>query len=360
MGKVTETEQARSDSLGFGARFTRHLISAHYTDGQWSKPELRAFEDLRMSPAAMVMHYGQAIFEGLKAFTADDGSVLMFRAADCANRFDRSAVRMGMPPLPPGAFVHAVETLLRTDVAEVPSEPGTSLYIRPVMFADEPSLAVRPATEFRFLVLASPVDSFFASGRTMIDAYAQRTHIRAAVGGTGDVKCAGNYAGAMAAKSEAVARGCDEVLWLDAREHRYLEEFGAMNCFVVRGAGADAELVTPPLAGTILAGHTRDTIIALAGRRNIPVRQQQIDLAEVMDAAGPITEVFATGTAAGVAPVRTIVTDDQVTDGVTAAGTSRTFGLEPGSITAAMAADYQAVTHGRLEPDAGWIVRIDR
>ncbi len=348
---MTETEQVRSGSLGFGARFTRHVISARYTDGRWSQPQLGEFTELRMSPAAMVMHYGQAIFEGLKAFTADDGSVLVFRTADCATRFDRSAIRMGMPTLPPGAFVGSVQALLRADVAEVPAEPGTSLYIRPVMFADEPSLAVRPATEFSFLVLASPVDSFFASGRTMIDAYAQRSHIRAAVGGTGDVKCSGNYAGAMAAKSEALAHGCDEVLWLDAREHRYLEEFGAMNCFVVRGTGAAAELITPPLGGTILAGHTRDTIMTLAGRRGIPVREQQTELAEVMDPDGRISEVFATGTAAGVAPVRTIVTDE---------GTPRTLGTEPGPVTAAMAADYRAVTHGALEPEPGWVVRIDR
>jgi branched-chain amino acid aminotransferase len=303
-----------------------------------------------MSPAAMVMHYGQAIFEGLKAFHADDGAVLIFRAADCACRFDRSAVRMGMPTLPPGMFVKAVETLVRTDVAQVPAEPGTSLYIRPVMFADEPSLAVRPATEFSFLVMASPVDSFFGSGRTMIDAYAQRSHIRAAIGGTGDVKCSGNYAGAMAAKSEAVARGCDEVLWLDAREHRYLEEFGAMNCFAVTGSGDNAQLITPPLSGTILAGHTRDTILTFAARRGIPVQQRSIELAEVIAADSPITEVFASGTAAGVAPVRTIVTDE---------GASRTIGTEPGPVTAALAADYVAVTHGTLEPEPGWIVRID-
>jgi branched-chain amino acid aminotransferase len=347
---MTETKPVRSGSLGFGALFTSHVISARYTDGYWSDPQLRTFDDLSLSPAAMVMHYGQAIFEGLKAFAAED-EVLIFRAADCARRFDRSAVRMGMPTLPPGLFVKAVEALVRTDVAEVPTGLGTSLYIRPVMFADEPSLAVRPATEFSFLVMASPVDSFFGRNRTMIDAYAQRSQIRAAIGGTGDVKCSGNYAGAMAAKSEAVARGCDEVLWLDAREHRYLEEFGAMNCFAVAGTGAGAELITPPLGGTILAGHTRDTILTLAARRGIPVLQRPIELAEVMAAAGPITEVFASGTAAGVAPVRRIVTDE---------GDSRTIGTEPGPVTAALAADYVSVTHGSLEPEPGWIVRIDR
>ena len=168
-------------------------------------------------------------------------------------------------------------------------------------------------------------------------------------GGTGDVNCAGNYAGAMAAKTEAVARGCDEVLWLDAVEHRYLEEFGAMNCFVVKRSGPSAELITAPLTGTILAGHTRATVITLAGRRGIPVRQQQIALEEVLDPDGTITEVFACGTAAGVAPVRTIVTDT---------GRSRTFGPEPGPITAELAADYVAVVHGLQRAEPGWIIRV--
>ena len=297
----------------------------------------------------MVMHYGQAIFEGLKAFRAADGSVLVFRAADCADRFDRSARRMGMPPLPAGMFVDAIRELVTADAVEVPSEPGTSLYLRPVMFADEPSLAVRPSTEYSFVVLASPVDSFFASGRTMIDVYAQQAHIRAAAGGTGDVKCAGNYAGAMAAKTDAMAHGCDEVLWLDAREHRFLEEFGAMNCFVVRGRADEAELVTPPLTGTILPGHTRATVIALAGRLGVPVREQQIDLDTVLVEDGPITEVFASGTAAGVAPVRAIVTDD---------GRKRVIGTVPGPLTARLAADYIAVVHGDQPADPGWILRI--
>ncbi|WP_168207304.1 branched-chain amino acid aminotransferase [Microlunatus elymi] len=357
---MSQTEEARTPEttepehgerrLGFGALFSRHVISARYADGVWSGTELLDFDDLRMSPAAMVMHYGQAIFEGLKAFRADQRTVLIFRAADCATRFDRSATRMGMPPLPPGLFVDAVTRLISADAAEVPSSPGSAIYIRPVMFADEPSLAVRPSTEFRFLVLASPVDSFFASGRTMIDAYAQRSHIRAALGGTGDVKCAGNYAGAMAAKTEAMSRGCDEVLWLDAVEHRFLEEFGAMNCFVVQGSGASAELITPPLTGTILPGHTRATVINLAQRRGIAVREAPIALDEVLDPDGMISEVFACGTAAGVAPVRTIVTD---------AGRTRTFGHRPGPITAGLAADYTALVHGALAAEPDWIIRIE-
>lgn len=345
------TEQTpAATGLGFGALFSKHLVSARYVAGAWSDFELRDFEDLRLSPAAMVMHYGQAIFEGLKAFrsTAAD-EVLIFRAADCDRRFRRSATRMGMPPLPEGMFTEAVRTLVGADVAEVPSAPGSALYIRPVMFADEPSLAVRPSAEFSFLVLTSPVDSFFASGRTMIDTYAQRSQIRAAVGGTGDVKCSGNYAGAMAAKADAQAHDCDEVLWLDAREHRYVEEFGAMNCFVVRGSGDHAELITPALGGTILPGHTRATVISLAGRRGLPVREESIALGQVLDTGGPITEVFAAGTAAGVAPVHRILTDT---------GESRVIGDEPGPVTRQLAADYVAVTHGELEPEPDWIIRI--
>lgn len=353
VGCVTEQTQRQTESasgLGFGALFSKHLISARYVAGAWSEFELRDFEDLRLSPAAMVMHYGQAIFEGLKAFrstVADE--VLIFRAADCARRFDRSAARMAMPPLPADMFTDAVRTLVQADAAEVPSAPGSALYIRPMMIADEPSLAVRPSTEFSFLVLASPVDSFFASGRSMIDAYAQSNHIRAALGGTGDVKCAGNYAGAMAAKANAQAHDCDEVLWLDAREHRYVEEFGAMNCFVVRGRGDHAELITPALGGTILAGHTRATVITLAGRRGLTVREEPIELSQVLDQDGPVSEVFACGTAAGVAPVHRIVTDT---------GASRIIGEEPGPLTAQLAADYVGVTHGELEPEPDWIIAL--
>ncbi|GAB3917041.1 branched-chain-amino-acid aminotransferase [Microlunatus endophyticus] len=351
MTERTQTRQTQAGTgLGFGALFSKHVISARYVAGAWSGLEVRDFEDLRFSPAAMVMHYGQAIFEGLKAFRATDSDeVLIFRAADCARRFDRSAARMAMPPLPAGMFLDAVRTLVGVDVAEVPSVPGSSLYIRPVMFADEPSLAVRPSTEFSFLVLASPVDSFFASGRTMIDAYAQSSHIRAALGGTGDVKCSGNYAGAMAAKADAQRHDCDEVLWLDAREHHYVEEFGAMNCFVVRGSGERAELITPPLAGTILPGHTRATVITLAGRRGLTVLQEPIELGQVLDDGGPVSEVFACGTAAGVAPVHRILTDT---------GRERIIGDQPGPLTAQLAADYVAVTHGQLEPEPDWIIRI--
>ncbi|MBO0811609.1 MAG: branched-chain amino acid aminotransferase [Microlunatus sp.] len=349
VGSVTEQPPAGT-GLGFGALFTKHVISARYVAGAWSGFDVRDFEDLRLSPAAMVLHYGQAIFEGLKAFRSTAAEeILIFRTADCARRFDRSAIRMAMPPLPAGMFVDAVRTLVATDAADVPSAPGSALYLRPVMVADEPSLAVRPSTEYSFLVLASPSDSFFASGRTMIDAYAQRSHIRAAFGGTGDVKCAGNYAGAMAAKADAQAHDCDEVLWLDAREHRYVEEFGAMNCFVVRGEDDHAELITPPLTGSILPGHTRATVITLAGRRGLTVREEPIELDQVLDDSGPVAEVFACGTAAGVAPVHRILTDT---------GDERVIGAQPGKITARLAADYVAVTHGELDPEPDWIIRI--
>lgn len=349
-GRFTTGPTTSPTGRGFGARFTRHLAVARYTDGSWNRCELAEFDEVSLSPAAMVMHYGQAIFEGLKAFRADDDSVLLFRVDDCAARFDRSASRMGMPPLPAGMFTDAVRRLVTLDAAEVPAEPGASLYVRPVMFAAEPSLAVRAAQEFVFLVLCSPVDSFFSSGRSMIDVYAVHSQIRAAAGGTGDVKCAGNYAGAMAAKTEAAAHGCDEALWLDASEHRYVEEFGAMNCCAVRGSGAGAELLTPPLGGTILPGHTRATVIALAERRGLTVREQPITLGEMLDESGSITEVFACGTAAGVAPVRRVASDT---------GAERVISDEPGPVTQALASDYDDAVHGRTDAEPGWIIPVD-
>ena len=335
--------------LGFGSAFTDHVVLARFTDGVWSEAALQPFDSVSLSPAAMVLHYGQAIFEGLKAFRAADGAVLIFRAEDCSRRFVRSAVRMGMPPLPPEVFLDAVRTLVETDLSQVPSAPGTSLYVRPVMFAAEPSLAVRASTQYQFMVVASPVDSFFSSGRTMIDVFVMRELIRSALGGTGDVKCAGNYAAAMVAKSSAVAQGYDEVLWLDAREHRLVEEFGAMNCFAVSGSGPDAELITPPLGGTILPGHTRATVIALATRLGLTVRERSLALDEITDPDGGVTEMFAAGTAAGIAPVRTVADVD---------GVLRKLGDEPGPITAALAAAYAAVTHGESRAEPGWIIRV--
>ncbi|MBA8793571.1 branched-chain amino acid aminotransferase [Friedmanniella endophytica] len=337
--------------LGFGAVFTRHVVAARYADGGWSGATLQPFEAISLSPASMVLHYGQAIFEGLKAFRAADGSALIFRAADCARRFRRSAARMGMPELPEDVFVEAVRAVVAEDVDQVPSAPGCSLYVRPVMFAAEPSLAVRASTEYVFLVVASPVDSFFAAGRTMIDVFAMRELIRAARGGTGDVKCAGNYAAAMVAKSAAVAQGYDEVLWLDAVEHRYVEEFGAMNCFAVTGRPDDgtATLVTPPLAGTILPGHTRATVLTLAARRGIPVVERPLALDELTDPDGSVTEVFAAGTAAGIAPVRTVGGSE---------GVLRKLGDEPGPVTAALAADYAAVVRGAAPAEDGWLIRV--
>ena len=335
--------------LGFGSSFTDHLVVARFADGAWSPTTLQPFDSVSLSPAAMVLHYGQAIFEGLKAFRRVDNSVLIFRAEDCARRFQRSASRMGMPTLPAEVFLDSVRALVENDRDQVPSAPGTSLYVRPVMFAAESSLAVRASTQYQFIVVASPVDSFFASGRTMIDVFAVRELIRSAVGGTGDVKCAGNYAAAMAAKSSAVLQGYDEVLWLDAREHRLVEEFGAMNCFAVLGSGPDAELVTPPLGGTILAGHTRATVITLAKRRGWTVRERPLALDEIGDPDGGVSEVFAAGTAAGIAPVRTIGDVD---------GVLRKLGDEPGPVTTALARDYVAVTHGEAPAEPGWIIRV--
>lgn len=244
---------------------------------------------------------------------------------------------------PQELFVQACLDSVRRNRELVPMDDAGALYLRPMVFASEQTLAVRPSAAYRFLVLASPVGSFFTSGRSMIDIYCEPGQWRAAPGGTGSAKCGGNYAAAMGARSRAAALGFDEVLWVDQREARWLEEFGAMSCFAVRDLPGGPVLVTPPLSDTILAGHTRDTVMRLAAAAGIEVRCEPIALDDVLASDGDITELFATGTAAGVAPVGSLTSDT---------GRCRVLGDGPGPVSTALAQQYREIVtgHGSWTP----------
>jgi branched-chain amino acid aminotransferase len=346
----TSTTSRRAEILadpGFGRHLTDHMVTARWASGAWTALQVEPVADLALSPAAMVLHYGQAIFEGLKAYRQPDGGVALFRPADNARRFNRSAQRMAMPELPVDVFVDACRRVTLADVDWVPTRSGQSLYLRPFMFATEPNLGVRAAQELLFAVIASPVDTFFPGGVRPISVRTADTAVRAAPGGLGAAKCAANYSASLQTKTAAVADGFDEVLWLDAIEHRFVEELSGMNAFVVR----DGELVTPPISDTILEGITRASIIELARSFDITVREEPIDVhAWVDDAnAGRITEAFACGTAAVIAPIGRLTTG---------AGACTMGDGEPGPTTLRLREALVAIQEGRAEDPFGWMVPL--
>ena len=293
---------------GFGRVHSDHMVAIRWSSEKgWHDAALTAYEPLQLDPAAMVLHYGQAIFEGLKAYRQADGGVAVFRPEENARRFNRSAARLAMPELPEQLFLGAVEALVVQDRDWVPTASGQSLYLRPFMIATEAQLGMRPAFEYLFLLIAFPVTPFFAGEVKPVTVWLSEEYVRAAVGGTGEAKCAGNYAGSLLAQRQAADKGCDQVVWLDAVERRWVEEMGGMNLFFVFAGkdGAPTRLFTPALTGTLLPGVVRDSLLALAPELGLVVEQGRISREQWQQgcADGTLTEVFACGTAAVIAPV---------------------------------------------------------
>jgi branched-chain amino acid aminotransferase len=294
---------------GFGKAFTDHMITVDYTAGQgWHDATLTPYAPLTFDPSTAALHYGQSIFEGLKAYRQPDGSVATFRPTSNAERFRFSARRMAMPELPDELFVGSLEALVGADAAWVPPSAGDrSLYLRPFMLATDPYLGVRPAATYRYLLIACPVAPFFGTVPEPVTVWLSTDYVRAAPGGTGAVKCAGNYAASLIAQAEAAARGCAQVVWLDAIERRWVEEMGTNNLFfVTRDTGSgEVTLVTPELSGTLLAGVTRDSLLTLGLDLGFKVEERRFSVEEWQQgcADGTVTEVFGCGTAAVVTPV---------------------------------------------------------
>jgi branched-chain amino acid aminotransferase len=308
---------ARLVDPGFGRVFTDHMAIVRYDQANgWHGMRIEARANFSLDPATAVLHYAQEIFEGLKAYKRDDGGVNLFRPDANARRFRDSAVRMAMVPLPESLFIEAVEQIIHIDRAWMPGGEG-SLYLRPFMIASEVFLGVKPAAEYLFAVIASPVGSYFKGGPAPVSIWVSQNYTRAAIGGTGAAKCGGNYAASLRAQAEAIDHGCDQVVFLDAVERRYVEELGGMNVFFVFD---DGSLLTPPL-GTILPGITRDSIIALAKDAGTRVREElyTIDQWRADAASGKLKEAFACGTAAVISPigkVRSASGDFVINDGV--------------------------------------------
>jgi branched-chain amino acid aminotransferase len=310
---------------GFGKVFTDHMVTILWTqDRGWHDAQVRARAPITLDPAAAVLHYGQEIFEGLKAYNLTDGSIALFRPEQNARRFQASAARMSMPDLPEAVFLQAVDELVKIDSAWTPKGDG-GLYLRPFMFATEAFLGVRPSNEYLFILIASPVGSYFKGSEKPVTVWLT-DYTRAAEGGTGAAKCGGNYAASLLAQAEAIGNGCDQVVFLDATEHRWVEELGAMNVFLVMG---DGSLVTPPLSGTILPGITRDAIITLARQEGRTVREERysMDQWRADAASGKLKEAFACGTGAVVASIGKIKSsagDIVIADGSTGPVTAAT------------------------------------
>jgi branched-chain amino acid aminotransferase len=333
---------------GFGTHFTDHMITVTWTpDEGWHDAGVRPYAPLSLDPATAVIHYAQSIFEGLKAYRHDDGSIWSFRPDANGARMAGSARRMALPELPPTAFVEAVDLLVKTDAAWVPSGGESSLYLRPFMFASEVFLGVRPAKEVTFCVIASPAGAYFASGLKPVSIWLSSEYTRAAPGGTGAAKCAGNYAASLIAQQEAIENGCEQVCFLDATERRWVEELGGMNLYFVR---ADGSIVTPELSGTILEGITRESILTLASDLDFKVEERKVSIDEWRDGvtSGDITEVFACGTAAVVTPLGRLAWD----------GGELNLGDEPGPVTQQIRSHLLDIQYGRAEDMHGWMHRI--
>jgi len=347
-----EAERARwLESPGFGRVFTDNMIVIPYRDGGWQDGELVPYAPIALDPAASVLHYGQAIFEGFKAYRQADGGIATFRPEANARRFASSAGRLAMPELPEELFIEAADTLIRHERAWVPRALGQSLYLRPLMIATEAGLGVRPARQYLFLLFGSPAGAYFAQGVKPVSVWISREFVRAAPGGTGAVKCAGNYAASLVAQERAQANGCDQVVWLDAVEHRYVEEMGGMNLFFVYSSGGATKLVTPSLTGSLLPGVTRDSILTLAGDLGYAVEERLLSVDEWRNdlASGAMTEVFACGTAAVITPVGHVKADD---------GEWRVRDGETGPVATRLREHLLALQHGERGDPRGWMHRV--
>lgn len=311
---LTTTPKAKpapDAKLGFGQLFTDHVFSMDYVDGDgWINPRIEPYAPISLEPSAMILHYGQAIFEGLKAYKAPDGSINLFRPKLNFERVNVSNGRLVIPPVDVDFCVHALKELLKIEQDWIPTAPGTSLYIRPFIFATDPYLGVRPSHTYRFMIILSPSGAYYPQGLNPVNIYVENEYVRAVKGGTGYAKTPGNYAASLIAQANAYKSGYVQVLWLDGVHRKFIEEVGSMNVFFV----ICGKIVTPALNGSILPGITRRTVLELAQALGYPTEERQIAIDELAElaVAGDVSEVFGSGTAAVISPVGELKYDDQV------------------------------------------------
>ena len=335
---------------GFGTLFTDHMVEIDYDadKGGWFTARVCPRQPISLDPAAAVLHYAQEIFEGMKAYRQEDGGIALFRPEANARRFNQSADRMAMPHLPEELFLESIRRLLSVDKDWFPTVEGGSLYLRPFMFASEAFLGVRPAKQYKYLLIASPAGNYFKSGAPAVKIWVSRDYVRAAPGGTGAAKTGGNYAASLVPQAEAIEMGCDQVVFLDAAERKWVEELGGMNLFFVFD---DGSVVTPPLSGTILPGITRDSLIQLLREEGLEVREEPYSIDQWRDDAnsGRLLETMACGTAAVVTPVGTVAGRD---------GEFTIGSGGPGQLTSKLREKLVGIQRGRMDDTYGWVTRL--
>jgi branched-chain amino acid aminotransferase len=337
------------EKLGFGNLFSDHMFLMDYSQGTgWRDARIVPYGPLSLAPSAMVLHYGQEIFEGMKAYYARDGAICLFRPDRNAERMNRSAARMCLPEIPVEDQLAALRSLVRLDREWIPRGEGASLYIRPTMIATEAGLGVRPSAEVLFFIITGPVGAYYARGFDPVRILVEERYVRAAKGGVGEAKTGGNYAASLLAAKNAKALGFDQVLWLDAGHRRIVEEVGTMNIFfVLRG-----ELVTPPLSGSILPGVTRDTVLTLAREWKIPIAERPVEIDEVLKGAadGTLSEAFGSGTAAVISPVGSFSCHEQEVP---------VNGGKAGELAVRLFREITGIQYGEIEDRYRWIHRVE-
>lgn len=340
---------AADNPLVFGTIFTDHMFVMDYVEGQgWIDPRVVPYQPIILEPSAMVFHYGQEMFEGLKAYKAVDGRTLLFRPNKNAERANRSNRRLCIPEIPEEDFVQAVKAVVKADEAWIPTKEGTSLYIRPFIIATDPFLGVRPSNTYKFIIILSPVGAYYPEGINPVKIWIEDEYVRAVKGGIGEAKTGGNYVASMAAQVKAHDEGYSQVLWLDGVHRKYIEEVGAMNIvFKINGT-----IVTPALNGSILPGVTRDSVLSLCREWGIPVEERQVSVDEIVDAArtGAMEECFGTGTAAVISPVGELrFEDERMTIG----------GGKIGPVAQKVYDTITGIQLGKVEGPEGWSVEVE-
>lgn len=346
---LTSNKKTKPDytKLGFGKYFTDHMLVMDYRDGKWQEIEIMPYGPFAVDPSTNVLHYGQGIFEGLKAYKSGE-KITLFRPEDNFKRMNASASRLCMPTLDIPTVLEGLKELVKIDSDWIPTAPGTSLYIRPTMIAYDQMLGVHPAHNYRFFIILSPVGSYYANGLAPTRILVEQKYVRAPLGGTGEAKCMGNYACSLLAGEKANEKGYDQALWLDAKDAKYIEEVGAMNMFFVIGG----KVITPALVGSILPGITRNSVIQLLKANDIPVEERRISIDEIAAAHkdGTLTEAFGSGTAAVISPVGMLGYN----------GTDLVINNnEMGKISTFLYDTLTGIQYGRLADPFGWIVKVN-
>lgn len=344
----TPKEKPSFENLGFGKFFTDHMLVMDFKNGSWQEPEIVPYAPFALDPATSVLHYGQGIFEGLKAYKNKEGKITLFRAKDNFKRMNNGCERMCMPKIDIDLVYNSLVELILIEKDWIPTEPGTALYIRPTLIATDNQLGVSAGSCYKFFIILSPVGAYYSSGLKPTKILVEDKFVRAPLGGTGEVKCMGNYAASLLSGDLAKKKGYSQVLWMDSDEHKYVEEVGAMNMFFV----FDGVVKTPKLVGSILPGITRDSVIKILKHENMPVEETRVSIDDIRKGFedGTLTEAFGTGTAAVVSPVGVLGFDGKDYE---------INGSEMGKITSFLYDRLTGIQYGRYPDPFGWLIKIN-